>query len=162
MIEPTRRLTTEEYGVCPVHSGHYEDIARLAGQLGHESTVDQIRLRIEEMRDVQQYAVYVVEGPRGNVVGWIGICMFRAVETDAYASISGLVVDQKFRSRGIGKVLFDAAEEWAGSLGCDVITVKSNVKREQAHCFYRKNGYVQVKTQHTFCKSLKRATTFAC
>jgi len=41
--------------------------------------------------------------------------------------------------------LLDAAEKWARGVGCDAISVRSNVKRERAHQFYRDNGYIDVK-----------------
>jgi GNAT superfamily N-acetyltransferase len=154
MIEPTRRSILQQCAIIPAHSHHYEDIARLAGQLGYGSTVEQVHLRVKAMQDAQQYAIYVAEDLAGNVVGWIGVYIFRAVEMDCCASVSGLVVDHNLRSQGIGEMLLEAGEQWARSLGCDVMTVQSNVTRERAHSFYKRNGYAQVKTQHTFCKSL--------
>jgi GNAT superfamily N-acetyltransferase len=156
MINPSRRPMFQQYVICPVQVRHHEDIARLAGQLGYESSVEQVHRRLDGMRDAQQYAVYVAEERAGNVVGWIGVHIFRAVEMDSCASISGLVVDQCLRSQGIGEMLLDAADQWAQSFGCEVITVQSNVMRERAHSFYRRNGYAHVKTQHTFCKNLSQ------
>jgi GNAT superfamily N-acetyltransferase len=96
----------------------------------------------------------VAEGPDGEVVGWVGVYVFRSVETDPYAEISGLVVDEKVRSRGIGRVLLQAAEEWALGQGCDEIAVHSNVIRKRAHAFYEQNGYRLRKTQAALHKGL--------
>jgi GNAT superfamily N-acetyltransferase len=156
MIEPTQSPAIQQYVIRPVHWRHHEDIARLAGQLGYESTTEQIHRRLDAIRDRQQYAVYVAEDIAGNVVGWIGAYIFRAVEIDRCASISGLIVDSNLRSQGIGGMLLDAAEQWALSVGCDVMLVKSNMKRERAHSFYKRNGYAHIKTQHIFCKNLNK------
>jgi GNAT superfamily N-acetyltransferase len=59
------------------------------------------------------------------------------------------------RSRGIGKILLSAAEDWARSIGFDVISVHSNVTRDRAHRFYLEHGYAHVKTQKEFHKSLR-------
>jgi len=129
-------------------------MADLAGQLGYECASTEIRNRMNQMGDPNQYAVYVAELPGGQIAGWIGVYMFRAVELDGFAEISGLVVDQQIRSRGIGKALLDVAEQWARSHGCNSVSVHSNVSREHAHCFYMRNGYEHIKTQKSFCKSL--------
>jgi GNAT superfamily N-acetyltransferase len=154
MIDPSQPSMLHQYMICQAQPRHYENIARLAGQLGYESTVEQIRLRLESMKDAQQHAIYVAENQSGSAVGWIGVCLFRAVEMDCCANISGLVVDYNLRSQGIGEMLLDAAERWARSLGCEVIIVASNVKRERAHSFYRRKGYAEAKTQYAFFKNL--------
>ena len=132
----------------------YDRMAALAGQLGYESTAEDVRARLAAMRDGSQYAVYVAELPDGRLAGWIGVYVFRTVETDWCAEISGLVVDQDLRSRGVGQALLGAAEQWARGLGSDVIFVRSNVIRTRAHRFYAKNGFAMVKTQACLSKRL--------
>ncbi|MFZ0213597.1 MAG: GNAT family N-acetyltransferase [Candidatus Acidiferrales bacterium] len=132
----------------------YDRMAELASQLGYPSTADQVRVRLSEIRDSNECAIYVTELTDGQIAGWIGVCIFRSVEMDKLAEINGLVVGQEIRSRGIGKILLDAAEEWARNRGCAIISVHSNVKRERAHGFYKRNGYEWYKTQESFRKSL--------
>jgi GNAT superfamily N-acetyltransferase len=135
-------------------------MADLAGQLGYPCTPGEVRKRLVEMHDPHQYAVYVAEISREGIAGWIGVYLFRSVELDKYAEISGLVVSEEARSRGVGKALLEAAEEWARGTGCAVISVRSNVKRERAHGFYQKNGYEWTKSQKTFCKNLAARTRY--
>jgi len=106
------------------------------------------------MQDANQYALFVAELPTGQIAGWIGLYVFRAVEMETVAEISGLIVDEDIRSCGIGKMLLDAAEEWAQRVGCRVISVRSNVKRDRAHQFYTNNGYEHIKTQKQLRKEL--------
>jgi GNAT superfamily N-acetyltransferase len=129
-------------------------MADLAGQLGYPCTPKEVKQRLADMQDRSQYAVYVAEISKEEIAGWIGVYLFRSVELEKYAEISGLVVSQEARCRGIGKVLLEAAEEWARDMGCAVISVRSNVKRKRAHGFYKKNGYEWTKSQETFCKHL--------
>jgi len=140
--------------VRPPLRGDHAKMTDLAGQLGYPCTRDQVRARLSEMQDSNQYAVYVAETSKDQIAGWIGVYIFRSIEMEKYAEISGLVVDQETRSRGVGKVLLDAAEGWARSHGCADISVRSNIKRERAHGFYKRNGYEWTKTQETFRKSL--------
>ena len=129
-------------------------IAKLAGQLGYPCTGEEVRARLSQMPDANQYAVFVAELPTGQIAGWIGLYVFRAVEMETVAEISGLIVDEDIRSCGIGKMLLDAADEWAQRVGCHVISVRSNVKRDRAHQFYTINGYEHVKTQKELRKKL--------
>jgi GNAT superfamily N-acetyltransferase len=129
-------------------------IAELAGQLGYPCTAEEVRMRLSQMQDANQFAVFVAELPTGQIAGWIGLYVFRAVEMETVAEISGLIVDEDIRSCGIGKMLLDAADEWARRVGCHVISVRSNVKRGRAHQFYTINGYEHVKTQKELRKKL--------
>lgn len=134
--------------------GDYDRMADLAGQLGYPSTGTQVRIRLDEMVNLNHCAVLVAELPGGRIAGWIGMYLFHSVEQDSSAGISGLIVDEEVRSCEIGKVLLGAAEEWARSQGCDAISVHTNVTRERAHRFYARNGYEHIKTQKYLRKSL--------
>jgi GNAT superfamily N-acetyltransferase len=129
-------------------------MADLAVQLGYQCTEQQIQKRLEGMQDSRQYAVYVAELPGSDVVGWIAVYVFRAVELESFAEISGLIVDETLRSSGIGKALLEATEKWARRVGCAYISVHSNVIRDRAHHFYENNGFEIVKTQRMFQKDL--------
>ena len=128
-------------------------MAALAEQLGYPCTGAEVRKRLDDMKDPTQYGAFVAVRPHGEVVGWIGAYVFRAVELAPFAEISGLVVDGTLRSRGIGKALLTAAEDWARSIGLAVISVNSNITRERAHRFYVSNGYELVKRQNIFRKN---------
>ena len=155
-VDSMSQRTDSEQGACtirPPRPGDYEQMAQLAGQLGYPSTGPEVRRRLEEMRDPHQYGVYVAELANGQIAGWIGVYVFRAVELDGFVEISGLVVDERTRSRGIGKMLLDAAEGWAREHGYVGISVRSNTKRERAHAFYRQNGFQGEKTQTSLRKT---------
>jgi hypothetical protein len=47
----------------------------------------------------------------------------------------------------IGKV-----ELWAKKIGAEVVSVRSNTKRAEAHSFYPAMGYKQIKTQAVYEK----------
>jgi len=131
-----------------------DQIAELAGQLGYPSTAEQIRSRMAEMQKSKQYAVYVAELPEGNIAGWIGVSIFRCIELDACAEINGFVVSESVRSKGLGRVLLAAAENWAREQGCREIIVHCNVIRERAHRFYLSNAFEHKKTQKVLQKVL--------
>jgi GNAT superfamily N-acetyltransferase len=128
-------------------------LAELAGQLGYPSTSSEIERRLVGLEGSRDHQVFVAQA-NGEVVGWIGVFIYRCLEADARAEISGLVVDERVRSQGIGLKLLARAEEWARELGCVAIGLRSNVIRERAHLFYERLGYKYVKTQKSFRKDL--------
>ncbi|HEV2447182.1 MAG TPA: GNAT family N-acetyltransferase [Candidatus Sulfopaludibacter sp.] len=140
--------------IRPPVPADYGAMAELAGQLGYPCTVRELRARLAGLKDPRQYAVFVAEAPDGQVSGWIGVYIFRSVETAPCAEISGLIVDRGRRSRGIGQLLLDAALKWARRRGFAEIAVHSNVIRRRAHRFYERHGFHHVKTQKLLSKRL--------
>jgi GNAT superfamily N-acetyltransferase len=131
----------------------YSRIAELSRQLGYPSSAEEIAARLEGMQHSSDHEVFVA-AVDGEVAGWLGVYVCRMVETEARAEISGLVVDERFRSQRIGWHLLDRAERWARAKGCGVIGLRSNVIRDRAHAFYERHGYNHVKTQKAFRKDL--------
>jgi GNAT superfamily N-acetyltransferase len=131
----------------------YARIAELAGQLSYPSTPDEIAKRFDGMRHSDEHAVFVAQ--LGNeIAGWLAVFVYRVVEADARAEISGFVVDERYRSQRVGMHLLARAERWAREKGCRVIGLRSNVIRDRAHAFYERRGYQHVKTQKSFRKDL--------
>jgi GNAT superfamily N-acetyltransferase len=129
-------------------------IAELAGQLSYPSTPQEIAKRLKGIKGSTEAAVFVAELQPGEIAGWIAVFVYRTVEADARAEVSGLVVDERFRSRRVGERLLAHAEEWARENGCHAIGLHSNVIRDRAHAFYERHGYAHVKTQKAFRKQL--------
>lgn len=139
-----------------IRSARAEDcgwLAELAGQLGYPSTAAETAKRLAGMEGSRECAGFVAE-VRSEVVGWIGVFIYRCMEADARAEINGFIVEERVRSQGIGSKLLARAEEWARQRGCATIGLKSNVIRERAHKFYERLGYKAVKTQKAFRKEL--------
>lgn len=151
MNAPSRAFTGE---IRPAQEADDARIAELAGQLSYPSTPEEITQRLREMKGDTDHAVFVAELETGDIAGWIAVFVYRTVEADRRAEVSGLVVDERFRSQRIGERLLARSEEWARERGCNVIGLRSNVIRERAHAFYERHGYTHIKTQKTFRKTL--------
>jgi GNAT superfamily N-acetyltransferase len=132
----------------------YARLAELAGQLSYPSTADEIAQRLAAMAGSREHAVFVAETQGGEIAGWIAVFISRGLEVNPRGEISGLIVDERFRSQAVGKHLLARAEEWAREQGCDVVGLRSNVIRDRAHAFYIREGYQHSKTQKTFRKNL--------
>ena len=132
----------------------YPRMAELAGQLGYQSTSDDIARRLAGLITTGEHVVLVAQLADGTIAGWIGAFVYRCVEADARVEISGLVVDERFRSQAVGRFLLDRAEAWAREKGFSATSLRSNVIRERAHAFYERQGYEHTKTQKSFRKKL--------
>jgi GNAT superfamily N-acetyltransferase len=132
----------------------YARIAELAGQLSYPSTTDEISKRLDGMRRSNEHAVFVAQLVSGEIAGWLAVFVYRVMEADARAEISGFVVDERYRSQRVGMHLLARAERWAREQGCRAIGLRSNVTRDRAHAFYESHGYLHVKTQKSFRKDL--------
>ena len=77
-----------------------------------------------------------------------------SLESGEQAELAGLVVSSDARRLGVGRALVAAAEAWTRAAGFPTLRVRSNVLRAESHAFYRSVGFVPVKTQHTYEKSL--------
>ena len=129
------------------------EIADLVAQLGYPAKVVDARTRLVRLLDRVDHAVLVaVEA--NHVVGLIHVCVVETLENEPHAEIRGLVVDETHRSRGAGRQLVAAAEEWAKERALPRVRVRSNVKRERTRKFYERERYEVTKVQNVFDKSL--------
>jgi GNAT superfamily N-acetyltransferase len=126
-------------------------IAELMGQLGYDVAAERISERLGGRND--QREVFVAENAMG-VVGWAGVRVEEGFVEGRHATIEGLVVDARVRSTGVGAQLLQAVEAWARTHGCDAVRVQSNVIRERAHAFYERHGYLKLKAQFAFRKTI--------
>ena len=140
--------------IRPSRSSDHARIAELAGQLSYPSTSEEIARRLQGIKSSAEAAVFVAELETAEIAGWIAVFVYRTVEADARAEVSGLVVDERFRSQRVGEHLLSRAEEWARENGCRAIGLRSNAIRDRAHAFYERHGYAHVKTQKAFRKQL--------
>ncbi len=131
-----------------------EQVARLSEQLGYPLSVDETESRIVRLHENPDHVVLVACLPEKGVVGWIDVATAYRLHSGTYAEICGLVTDESVRSRGIGRALVAGAERWAAERGLSRIRVRSQVKRTDAHRFYLRENYTQLKTSVMFEKTL--------
>ena len=81
----------------------------------------------------------------GEVVGVLQVIVFRHFQHTGglCCELESFHVRSDLRSRGIGAQMLRQAEEMARRLGCWRMQLTSRNVREDAHRFYRTNGYDQ-------------------
>ena len=131
-----------------------ERLADLATQLGYPSSTAEVAGRLRSILGDPAHVVYVADVPGSGARGFAHVHATIALESGARAELLGLVTDGTLRSRGLGVLLVDEAERWARAKGIEVLCVRCNVLRPDAHRFYERQGYQCSKTQKYFRKSL--------
>src|SRR5436190_15798975 len=117
--------------------------------MGYLASSDEMKERIEALRRLADYVVYVA-CITGAVVGWIDVGISCHLQSEPRAEIGGLVVSADLRGRGIGRHLITRAENWARQRGLRGMVVRSQIAREEAHNFYLREGYARTKTSAVF------------
>lgn len=80
-----------------------------------------------------------------GIAGILTLIVYR-VPTGARAVIEDVVVDEKYRNRGIAKAMMTRAIELAREAGASNISLTSNPKREAANLLYQHMGFQKRET----------------
>ncbi len=127
----------------------------LFSQLGYPNEAPGVRQRLAVILADPRQAIYVAEADDSRaVIGWVHVLAVTYLESEPFAEIGGLVVDAACRRLGAGRSLMSAAEDWAHAMHLQAVRLRSNVIRHEAHAFYERLGYTNVKSQYTFHKPL--------
>jgi len=97
----------------------------------------------EQIDGDPRHQLIVVEA-QGEVVGALQLTMlpYLTHQGGTRAQIEAVRVDRRYRSRGVGQVLFEWAIEQARQAGCRLVQLTTNAEREDAHRFYTRLGFV--------------------
>ena len=116
-------------------------IAPLLGQLGYPTTADELSERIERLTDRPDGEVLVAELD-GEVVGLAAYQLIDVIERpDPQCWITALVVDDRYRRRGVAYALLHTIEETARDFACFRLEVTTHPDRPDALAFYRATGF---------------------
>ena len=111
-------------------------------ELSRSSTLDDYRRAFAQIQAFTGYELLVAE-EQGEVVGTLVLLIVPNLSHGAlpWAVVENMVVDNKYRRRGIGKLLMEYAVARAKETGCYKIQLSSAKRRKEAHRFYRSLGF---------------------
>jgi GNAT superfamily N-acetyltransferase len=129
-------------------------LCALIGQLGYPPEPEVLRRRLEAYLAADDLTVLVVE-EAGEVVGVASGGAQRILAYDGSYELGILVVEERARGKGVGKLLLAAFENWAVGIGAKSIRLGSRDWRVDAHRFYEREGYHLDKVHHILRKDFK-------
>lgn len=147
---------SNQFTIRQVETKDVERITILADQLGYSVTKQQLLQRLIKIQNNDTHIFYVATLDHENkyVIGWAHAYICDSITMATYGVLVGLVVDQDYRNQGVGRLLIEKIEDWTARSGGEGVLVRSNIKRKEAHLFYERNGYSNIKQSLTFYKSL--------
>ncbi len=128
-----------------------EFIAGLSRQFGYSATIEEIQSRLTNILQNSDHCAYAAMY-RDQCVGWIHAFYSIRLESGYFVEIAGLIIDEQYRRKGIGKKLIESVHNWAAARRCGRLRVRCNVKRNDAHEFYKGIGFIEMKEQKIFDK----------
>src|SRR3954463_9653430 len=107
------------------------ELARLTTQLGYPASEAAIRTRLMRMIDSSEDCLLVAEDSGGELAGWIHGFLSQLLESDYRVEIGGLLVDERWRRKGIGQGLVKAVDDWAVERGATELSVRCREERTE-------------------------------
>src|SRR5687768_2851012 len=94
--------------VTPEDAPH---ISALSYQLGYTVSVQQTLQNITALLQSGNHTVFVAVDEK--VIGWIGISYQISLEIPPLCVVMGLVINEEYRNKGVGRLLIERAKQWS-------------------------------------------------
>lgn len=129
----------------------------LSKQLGYNLSIAETSEYIKAILSSPDNSAYITSDS-DKVVGWIHAFIALRIESNPFIEIGGLVVDEAYRGKGIGKALINKVKDWCAEKNILTLRLRSNTKRTDAHQFYQRFGFTEIKEQKVFEMKLFQAS----
>jgi aminoglycoside 6'-N-acetyltransferase I len=130
-----------------VRSADRAEWLRLRTALWPNAGAEEVANEWDDALQDGEIAVFVAERPAGGLCGFleaaIRSCSVNG-ELGRIGYIEGWYVDVDVRRQGVGRLLVNAAEEWARSQGCKEIHSDAELSNELSHAAHQRLGYAEV------------------
>lgn len=137
---PSRPEPAPSPQVRGARPGDASALTALIGLVGHDVEEKGVRGRAALLAKDKLAPLVATLGK--EIVGLCGMDRMVAIHREQpVGRISILVVAEKARGQGIGRMLVEAAERHLKRLGCGMVEITSHDRLGAAHAFYRHMGY---------------------
>ncbi|GLG84258.1 GNAT family N-acetyltransferase [Acinetobacter calcoaceticus] len=128
-----------------IRTAKWEDtqaICDLLKQMGYPQPPALIQEKFEILHSDPKSQILIAE-EEDKVCGFLSLYFIPQIALKGdFAKVCYLCVDENIRSKGIGHLLLQQAEQLAIKRGCDRMELHSGEQRTLAHQFYLREGYV--------------------
>jgi GNAT superfamily N-acetyltransferase len=112
----------------------------LIKQLTSSLTYDEYEEMLQQMIPHNYFQLAAYE--TGNCIAVSGYWIGTKLYSGKYLEIDNFVVDEQYRSAGIGKLMVDRLCEEAKASNCRVVMLDAYVENFKAHHFYYREGFI--------------------
>lgn len=102
-------------------------------------------------------AAFVQPRPGGGLCGLVEVSIRAYVDgcqTHNVGYLEAWYVDPEYRSQGIGRMMVEAAEEWARQQGCSEMASDTDLENTNSQLAHQRLGFRETGRIVQFCKSL--------
>lgn len=124
------------------------EVSALSYQLGYTVSAEKTMQNINALLQSESHTVFVAVDEK--VIGWIGVAYQISLEIPPLCLVTGLIIDEQYRNKGVGKLLIERAKQWSRDKKVSRLRLRCNVKRTEAHKFYEHLGFTDLKQQKLF------------
>ncbi len=135
--------------ILPMSQEDLPQVLELAQELGYETDLLSLGKRLAHLSQLPHHGAFVYSFDN-KILGFIHLEIVSDLIEATKVEIKALVVSQTNRGQGIGSALIVEAKKWAMANGMHTIYLSCNILRERTHSFYRREGFVLMKTSHFF------------
>lgn len=125
-------------------------IKDLSAQFGYELTAEETANNIQAIQNTPGSIIFIAVLDDKHIVGWVQVVICARLESGTFCEIAGIVVDEQYRGKGIGKQLVQQSIEWTRQKHISKLRVRTNIQRIKTHEFYSSIGFQPVKQQTVF------------
>lgn len=126
----------------------------LLTELSYDIPMEELTHRFENVIARDDHALLIAKDSSGQALGLIHVYERAALEKPVEAYIQSLVVTQDARRSGVGKMLNQAAEDWARQRNLKSIALHTQMHRTDALSFYTREGYAEITQSRMLRKPL--------
>lgn len=126
-----------------------EAINALSSQLGYAMPIEQTLANIRAVLGTKGHNAFVAVF-ENKIIGWIGVAEALQIESAPFCEIRGVIVDERYRGLGFGKLLIEKVKQWGKETGNKTLRLRCNMIRKEAHLFYQHLGFKEIKEQKVF------------
>jgi len=120
-----------------------QEICDLLKQMGYPQPLTLIEEKFELLNNDSNSQILVAE-EGSRICGFLSLYFIPQIALQGdFAKVCYLCVDENMRSKGVGHLLVQEAEQLARRRGCDRMELHSGMQRPLAHQFYLREGYVE-------------------
>ena len=106
----------------------------------------------------EKYCVFISLIKDSEIIAFVEVSIRESMDRvipEQVGYIEGWYVEKKYRRKGIGKALFQAAEKWALKKGCSEILSDTDLENHISQKAHQALGYKKIDRMILFKKSLK-------
>jgi glucosamine-phosphate N-acetyltransferase len=129
--------------IRPVVLSDFDDILSLLKQLWPKNQFDFETTKVLFNRNLKSdYKQIICAVHDSKIIGYCSMSIKNSLwQQGLLGNVDELVVDEKYRGKGIGKKLMDSITNIAVQIDCKKIELDSGLHRKDSHEFYKKIGF---------------------